>query len=115
MQYMFEGNNFTSRCFIQVADKNRISVGQITVLFYVRDCNSRNSQLVPLVNVPRVKYGFSDQFDENGDRWIVAEMTIANTTFDDSGCYYCIAANFDHTDNSSSTFLTLRSEFAFRL
>ena len=112
MQYMFEGNNFTSRCFIQVADKNRISVGQITVLFYVRDCNNTSSQLVPLVNVPRVKY---DQFDENGDRWIVAEMTIVNTTVNDSGCYYCIAANFDHTDNSSSTFLTLRSEFAFRL
>ena len=114
-QYMFEGNNFTTRCFIQVTDNNRRHVGQVSVVFSMRDCNNTGSEPVPLVNGPRVKYGFSDQRDVNGDRWIVAEMTIVNTTVDDSGCYYCNAVNFDHHENSSSTILTLESEFAFRL
>ena len=110
---MFEGSNFTTRCFIQVADKNRMNVGNIHVLFIYTSgyCNSTTSQPVPLVNGPGVKYSYSDQYDENGDRWVVAELTIVNTTANDSGCYFCIAATFYHTDDSSSTIATLESMF----
>ena len=112
---MFEGNNFTTRCFIQVADNNRRHFGQVHVTFSMRDCDNTGSQPVPLENGGRVKHGFSDQYDGNDDRWIVAEMTIVNTTVDDSGCYNCHALNFDHYDDSFSIILTLESEFALRL
>ena len=108
---MFEGNNFTTRCFIQVADKNRMSIGNIQVLFvYTSDCNG-TSQPVPLVSGPGMTSSYSDQYDENGDRWVVAELTIVNTTANNGGCYHCIAATFDHTDNSTSTIATLESVF----
>ena len=106
---MFEGSNFTTRCFIQVADKNRMSIGNIHVLFiYASDCNG-TSQPVPLLDGEGVESSYGDQFDENGDRWVVAELTVVNTTANDSGCYYCIAATFDHTDNTSSTIASLES------
>ena len=113
---MFEGSNFTTRCFIQVADKNRMSIGNIHVLFiYASDCNSTTSQPIPLVSGPGVTSSYGDQYDDSGDRWVVAELTIVNTTANDSGCYYCIAATFDHTaaDNTSSTIVVLKSMHTF--
>ena len=108
---MFEGSNFTTRCFIQV---DKINVGNIHVLFiYASGCNSTMSQPVPLLDGPGVTSSYGDQYDDNGDRWVVAELTIVNTTANDSGCYHCIAVTFDHTDNTSSTIVVLKSMHTF--
>ena len=113
---MFEGKNFTSRCFIQF-DETRKNLGRISVFFYKGSCDdsASNVAIVPLFDDPRVKFiVHNDEYDDNGDRWIIAELIMFNTTVNDSGCYYCVAANFEHTDSKSSKFVYVQSKFAFK-
>ena len=60
-----------------------------------------------------MKFNYIDQYDDNGDKWIVAKLTIFTATVNDSGCYHCLAANFEHTDTSSSSIVYVQSKFAF--
>lgn len=63
----------------------------------------------------RVTVDYNDNLDDNGDRWIIAELNILNATVNDSGCYQCLAANFEHTDNSTSNIIFIESKCNFEI
>ena len=112
---MFEGVDFTSRCFIQV-DKNRPNHAKITtnVLFYESSCNNAAS-IYPTVlesDDSKVEVNGNERYDDNGDIWVVVELTVFNTTVNDSGCYQCLAASFDHTNNSLTNVIFVESKFS---
>ena len=61
----------------------------------------------------KVEVNSTEQYDDNGDIWVVVELTIFNTTVNDSGCYQCLAENFDHTNNSLSNVIFVESKFLY--
>ena len=114
---MFEGVDFTSRCFIQV-DKNRQTRSEITtnVLFYKSSCNNATSTYPTLLqNDSKIELISNERYDDNGDMWIIIELTIFNTTVNDSGCYQCLAASFDHTNNSLSNVIFMQSKLVINI
>ena len=114
---MFEGVDFTSRCFIQV-DKNRQTHSKIitNILFYKSSCsNATSTYPYPIATLlqsddSKVKIISNERYDDNGDIWVIVELTIFNTTVNDSGCYQCLAASFDHTNNILSNVIFVQSK-----
>ena len=111
---MFEGVDFTSRCFIQV-DKNRQTHSKITtnVLFYKSSCSNAISTYPTLLQSDDSKLELisNERYDDNGDIWVIVELTIFHTTVNDSGCYQCLGASFDHTNNSLSNVIFVEGKF----
>ena len=104
VQYMFEGIDFTSRCVIQV-DQSRNNHATINILFFYDDTCDNQAQGNPTIlqsDDSTVEIKVNEQYDDNGDTWVIAEFTIFNTTNSNIGCYYCYAASFDHTDSNFS-------------
>ena len=106
VQYMFEGIDFTSRCVIQV-DPNRNNHAMInpSLFFYNSTCDNVVPGHTPTFlqsDGSTVEVEVNEQYDDNGDTWVIAEFTIFKTTDFNIGCYYCYAASFDHTDSSFS-------------
>ena len=110
---MFEGVDFTSRCFIQV-DKTRQSHSKITtnVLFYQSSCNDTTSTYPTLLESDdKVELVSNEQYDDYGDIWVIVELTVFNTSVNDSGCYQCLGASFDHSNNSLANVIFIESKF----
>lgn len=103
---MFNAGNFTSRCSIQV-DPQRRNIGGITVSFvyYNNSCNSTQPLRIIPPTMQREKY-----LDDN-EKYIIVELNIVNVTVSESGCYKCLAASFEHTDNKSSNVIFVQSKF----
>ena len=87
----------------------------MAVLFFylggAHGCISNTGTLVP--ESSRVSILCTDQHDDNGDRWIVAELTIYNATLNDSGCYQCVAASSQHVEADTSRFIIVESKLIF--
>ena len=117
VQYMIEGIDFTSRCVIQV-DKYRKNHAKIhsQLIFYEGTCGNMTSEAALLQSDgSSVEIIINEQYDDNGDMWVIVEFTIFNTTDSKSGCYHCLAASFDHTDNSFSDVIFMQSKLAIRI
>ena len=110
---MFEGIDFTSRCFIQV-DKTRQSHSKITtnVLFYQSSCNDTTSTHPMLLQSDdsKIELVSNEQYDDYGDTWIIIKLIVFKTTVNDSGCYGCVGASFDHTNNSLANVIFVQSK-----
>ena len=110
---MFEGVDFISRCFIQV-DKTRPSHSKITtnVIFYQTSCNNITSTYPTLLQSDdsKIELVSNERYDDYGDKWIIVELTVFSTTVDDSGCYQCLGASFDHTNNSLANVIFVQSK-----
>lgn len=111
IQYMFERGNFTSRCFIQVNEKNIYKVS-VAFLHTKYSCNNFTSiQVITAAKSPKIKFVQNNQYINN-EQWIIAELTVLNVTANDSGCYQCLAVSFGHTDRKSSDVIFLQSKVA---